>query len=68
MRELCWPRSAVGAVRELEVAATGRPSRCARKSHLDVPANGRFPATSLDLSMARPGQMQPLTAGSSIAF
>jgi hypothetical protein len=41
---------------------TSRPSRRARKSRLVVPANGRFPATSLDLSMARPGQLLSLGA------
>jgi hypothetical protein len=35
------------------VSATSRPSRRARKSCLGLPPNGRFPATSLNLSLAR---------------
>lgn len=41
-----------------ELSATTGPSRRARKSRLGVPANGRSPATSLGLSVARPGQEQ----------
>ena len=41
--------------------ATSRPSLPARKSCVGVLTNGGFPATSLNLSLARPGQFLTLT-------
>jgi hypothetical protein len=51
------------AVRDLTHPAINGPSRRARKSRLGVPSTGRFPATSLDLFMARPGHKESLATG-----
>lgn len=42
--------------------ATSLPPWRARKSCLDVPTNGRFPAASLGLPLTKPGQKGPLAA------